>query len=116
MTATLKKRIEELLKRMERLEEVFIYEKSIDRETYEHQMDKLKEELVLAEMEEHDAKLEAYDIEGVLAFAEHVVCNAARLWMEFSTDQKQRLQTVLFSQGVTFSNEAFGTTVLAHFY
>lgn len=74
-------------------------------------MDKLKEELVLAEMEERDAKLEACDIEGVLAFAEHVVCNAARLWMEFSTDQKQRLQTVLFPQGATFSNKGFGTAV-----
>ena len=48
-------------------------------------------------------------VEGVLAFAEHVLLNAARLWMEFSLDQKQRLQQVLFPQGVSYRDGKFGT-------
>jgi hypothetical protein len=56
-----------------------------------------------------DAKLEGYDVEGVLAFAEHVILNAAQLWIEFSSDQKQRLQKVLFPEGLTFAGEEFGT-------
>ena len=49
------------------------------------------------------AKLEGYDVEAVLNFAEHVILNAARLWTEFLSDQKQRLEKVLFPQGVTFA-------------
>ena len=51
------------------------------------------------------------DVEGVLAFAEHLLTNAARLWMEASLDQKQRLQTVFFPEGLQFDGERFGTAV-----
>jgi len=34
---------------------------------------------MLAEMQERDAKLEGYDVEAVLNFAENVILNAARL-------------------------------------
>jgi hypothetical protein len=47
-------------------------------------------------MELNDAVLDQLDIDGVLAFAEHVVTNAARLWTELELVQKQRLQQVLF--------------------
>ena len=60
-------------------------------------------------MQERDAKLESYDVESVLNFAEHVILNAARLWTEFSNDQKQRLQKVLFPQGVSFSDGIYKT-------
>ena len=46
---------------------------------------------------------------GVLAFAEHLLTNAARLWMEASLDQKQRLQSVFFPEGLRFDGERFGT-------
>jgi hypothetical protein len=49
-------------------------------------------------------------VEAVLNFAEHVILNAARLWTEFSSDQKQRLQKVLFPEGVTFENRNYRTT------
>jgi hypothetical protein len=38
--------------------------------------------------DEREAKLEGYDVEAVLNFAQHVIFNAARLWTEFSSDQK----------------------------
>ena len=102
LTASLKQRIEDLNGCKDQLEEAFLYER---------QRDKLNEKIVLAEMQERKAKLEGYDVEGVLAFAEHVILNAARLWTEFSSDQKQRLQKVLFPEGMTFKNGEFGTSV-----
>ena len=57
-----------------------------------------------------------YDVDGVLNFAQHVILNAARLWTEFSSDQKQRLQNVLFPQGVTFTSGVFGTAVTWPFF
>jgi len=110
LTTSLKHHIEDLNRRKEQLEDSFIYEKAIDRETYQRQLDKLNEQIVLAEMQERDAKLEGYDVEGVLNFADHVILNAARLWTEFSSDQKQRLKKVLFPQGVTFADGIYKTT------
>jgi hypothetical protein len=51
------------------------------------------------------------DVEGLLAFAEHLLTNAARLWMELGLDQKQQLQQVLFPEGLQFDGETFGTAV-----
>ena len=47
----------------------------------------------------------------MLAFAEHVILNAARLWTEASSDQKERLQKVLFPEGVRFEDGVIKTAV-----
>ena len=70
----------------------------------------MDQENALAEAALHDAKLDELDVEGVVGFAEHVLSNAARLWLESSLDQRQRLQKVLFPKGVTYSPDGqFGT-------
>lgn len=116
LTASLKHYIEELNHKKESLEETFIYEKAIDRETYQRQLDKLNQQITLAEMEERDAKLESYDVEAVLNFAEHVILNAARLWTELASEAKQRLQKVLFPQGVTFAEGNYKTAETCLFF
>ena len=97
--------------RLDRIEDAFLHERSIDRQTYERQRDKLREQLSLAEMELSDAVLDDLDVEGVLGFAEHVLTNAARLWAELGIDGKQELQQALFPEGVFFDGERFGTAV-----
>ena len=53
----------------------------------------------------------------MLAFAEHVVLDAGRLWLEGTLDQKQRLQQVLFPKGVTYSPATgFGTLETCVFF
>ena len=76
------KRVEELHSHKERLEEAFLYERTVDLTTYDQQRDKLNEQIMLAEMTACEAKLESYDIEFVLAFGEHVLVNASGLWIE----------------------------------
>jgi site-specific DNA recombinase len=95
--------------RLDRIDEAFLHERSIDRQTYERQRDQLREQLALAEIELNDAVLDQLDIDGVLAFAEHVVTNAARVWIELDLVQKQRLQQTLFPEGLRFDGEKFGT-------
>ena len=109
-TTALDNQLADLQERKDKLVEAFVYRKAIDQATYQRQLDKLSEEITLAEMAAHDAKLESFDVEAVLNFSEHVILNAARLWTEFSLEQKQRLQRVLFPEGVTFSADGFGTT------
>ena len=104
-------RVEELKIRREKLIDAFIYKKLIDKTVYDEQLDKIGQEITLADIEAHEAKLEVLDVEATLNFAQYVLLNASRLWVEMSLDQKQRLQKVLFPGGVNFSDGQFGTAV-----
>ena len=111
MRQAVQRRLTDLGSRLDKVEEAFLYKHTVDQATYERQRDKLREDVALAKLELHEAELEEMDVEGVLAFAEHLLTNAARLWMEASLDQKQRLQTVFFPEGLQFDGERFGTAV-----
>ncbi len=69
-------------------------QRTIDQSTCDRQRDKVREEIAIAQIELHDAGLDELDVEGILGFADHILTNAARLWLEASLDQKQRLQRV----------------------
>ena len=103
------RRVSVLRRRLDQVEEAFLYQHTVDQATYQRQRDKLREDMALAKIESHEAELEELDVEGVLDFAEHLLTNAGRLWIEASLDQKQRLQTVFFPEGLRFDGEDFGT-------
>ena len=96
--------------RKNRLVEAFVYERTIDHVTYQQQLDKLNEEITLAELEERDARIEELDVQAAVGFAEYVLLNAARLWSEFNLEQKQRLQQVIFPKGLQFGNGIYRTS------
>jgi DNA invertase Pin-like site-specific DNA recombinase len=103
--------IEDKRSRLDRIDEAFLFERSIDRQAYERQRDLLREALTLTEMELNDAVLDQLDVEGLLAFAEHLLGNAASIWLELGIDQRQQFQRVLFPEGLVFDGESFGTAV-----
>ena len=111
LRASLEAVVAQKRERLDRIDEAFLHERSIDRQSYERQRDQLREQLALAEMELSEATENQLDVEGALAFAEHLLTNAARLWTELDLDQKQRLQQVLFPEGLRFDGEKFGTAV-----
>ena len=53
-------------------------------------------------------KVDGFDIDGTLAFAEHLVSNVSRLWIEAELDQRQRLQKV-FPEGLSYDGKEFRT-------
>src|ERR1700737_2993256 len=65
--------------KLDRLDEAFLFERSIDIETYDRHAEKLREELTLARMDRHSGQLDELDVEGILAFAERVLPRAADL-------------------------------------
>lgn len=109
--SALEKRVTGLKERKQRLLEAFIYEKVIDRETHDEQAGKLNQEILFAELEANDAKLEGFDLEAVVNFAEQILTNAPRLWLNASLEQRQRFQKAIFPNGLTFANGEFGTAV-----
>ena len=82
LLTTLESRLADLRRRESILEDAFLYEKRIDTASYERQRDKIREDIALGRIELEDARVAEIDVEGLLGFAEHVLGNAARLWME----------------------------------
>jgi site-specific DNA recombinase len=110
MRQRLSRTLEDLRGQKDKVVAAFIQRGAIDQKTYEREASRLDQEIALTESDLHDARLEELDVEGMLAFAEYVLTDAARLWLEAPLDQKQRLQKVLFPRGVTYSpTSGFGT-------
>ena len=103
--------ITSLRSRLDELDEAFLFGKRVDQATYERQRDRLREQVALAEIDLADATAEELDVEGLLAFARHVLTNASRLWDNATLDQKLRLQGALFPEGLRFDGSGFGTPV-----
>ena len=91
--------------KLDRLDEAFLYERTIDIDRYDRHRDKLREELTLVQMDRHATELEELDVEGILAFAERVLPSASNLWVQSSLNQKQRLQQLFFPEGVRFDGK-----------
>jgi hypothetical protein len=94
-----------------RFEEAFLFQKSIDKRTYDDHLARLREDLTLAEMRRNEAHTEQLDVEGVLAFAEHVLSHAASLWTNANLADRGALQQALFPNGLAWSETGFGTAV-----
>jgi site-specific DNA recombinase len=115
---SLTKRLDTLRERLHQLTEAFVYDKSIDRETYQAQLSRLRENQVLVEIELNESKVEELDIESALNFALFAIGDASRFWFEASIEQKQGFQRALFPDGLAFDGQKFETakTCLAFTY
>jgi hypothetical protein len=94
--------------KLNRLDEAFLFERSIDIETYDRHAEKLREELTLARI----GQLDELDVEGILAFAERVLPRAADLWVQASLEQRQRFQQLFFPGGIAFDGNGFVRTAV----
>jgi hypothetical protein len=100
--------------KLDRLDEAFLFDRSIDIEVYDRHAEKLREELTLLRMDRHTSEVEELDVEGILAFAERILPRAADLWLQSSLDQRQRSQQLFFPAGMAFDGNGFvGTAVTA---
>ena len=103
--AEIERRQKAIREKLDRLDQAFLFERTIDIDTYDRHRDKLREELTLVQMDRHSSELEEMDVEGILAFAERVLPSASNLWVQSSFAQKQRLQQVFFPDGIRFDGK-----------
>ena len=68
-------------------------------------------EAELADVEDglSQARLSEIEVDAVLDFSEALLLNTAGIWERCSLDQKQRLQQVLFPQGVEYADGVYRT-------
>jgi hypothetical protein len=71
--ATAERAAKAIQDKLRRLDEAFLFERSVDVETYDRHAEKLREELTLARIDRHLGQLDELDAEGILAFAERVL-------------------------------------------
>jgi hypothetical protein len=109
VTEALRRRIASIAQRKNYLVDAYVYERKIDQETYQNQLDRLREEQVLADMELNEASIDELDIEALVNFATSVLDDTSRFWSTATLEQKRRFQKVLFPEGITFDGKRFGT-------
>ena len=105
------RRMKELQQRADRVEQAFLFDRVIDLQSYQSQRDRIREELAVAAVKHGDLRFEELEIEGVLAFAEHVFRNLGSLWIGAESGDKRQLQEALFPSGMVWDGSAFGTAV-----
>ena len=100
--------------KLHRLDEAFLFERSIDIDVYDRHAEKLRQELTMLNIDRHVDQVEELDVEGILAFAERILPRASELWIQASLEQRQRFQHLFFPEGITFDGNGFvGTAVTA---
>jgi site-specific DNA recombinase len=82
----------------------------IDQETYDSTRLRLAGDAESVRSELRGTEMESLVLEGVLAFAEKIILRPTRLWVGSCLEQRQRLQSALFPDGIEFDGEEFGTT------
>ena len=100
--------------KLNRLDEAFLFERSIDIDVYDRHTEKLRQELTLLNIDRHADQVDDLDVEGILAFAERILPRASDLWIQASLEQRQRFQRLFFPEGISFDENGFvGTAVTA---
>jgi site-specific DNA recombinase len=105
----IEQQVNELKDRKRKLNEAFVYRQTITREDYDQMRAPLNEDLAVAELNLGRARLDEVEVEKVLDFAENLLLNTAEAWRKCSLEQKQRLQQVLFPQGVEYADGLYRT-------
>lgn len=108
-TSALEQKLASLKEKKKRLLDAML-EGRLKQADFDEANDLNNEEIAVLEMDAHEARLVELDVEALLGYAEHVLTRAARLWFDSSLEVRQRLQTVLFPEGLAYSSTSgFGT-------
>ena len=106
-----KARLTEVRRRLDLLEEAFVFRKEIDQESYVSLRDHLREQLTSTELLLEDVAFGELDVETAIAASDHVLGNSAVLWQNGNLDQRRRLQSALLPGGISHDGHEFGTAV-----
>ena len=90
-----------LATRLDRLDHAFVFEKAIDRETYEQQRDLLRDEIAIAEIDIPTAQNSEGTVASVLGFTSYFVSNISSLWVEATPELKRQLRPPWFQLAST---------------
>src|SRR5262249_52670897 len=111
--ASVEQQTKSLRQKLDRLEEAFIFDRTIDRDTYERQKVRLREDVADAQIDQQASELEEIDATGILAFAQRVLPRASELWVHSTLDQLHPLEHFFFPGGFFFDEKRFARTAVS---
>jgi hypothetical protein len=88
----------------------------VDKETHREHLPRLTAGIESIRGELLHTEMENIELDRELEFAERIILRPARLWVESSLEQRQRLQLTLFPAGIQFDGEKFGTASTPLFF
>ncbi len=106
--AVFERQMKELKERKNKLFELF-YGGAVGIDEFGERKAAIEQELILTGSRADDSRLKEEDLEGLLTFAESVLLDPASFWLGCSIDQKQRLQQILFPDGLQFADGSYRT-------
>jgi DNA invertase Pin-like site-specific DNA recombinase len=111
--AEIERKQKAIREKLDRLDQAFLFERTIDIDTYDRHRDKLREELTLARIDRHSGHLKNSTWKASWR-SQNGFCRASDLWVQASLDQRQRFQQRFFPDGIAFDGNRFvGTGVTA---
>lgn len=92
---------------LRRLDDAYLFEQAIDRETYTARRDELRERRNLIELDLSAAAIDSIDLDGALAAADRAIESGAALWASFATaEERRRFQRAILPAGIQWDGRA----------
>lgn len=74
--------------------------------------DEVENKITVKKMQINEGSMQKLDIETICTFAEHFLQNVAQTWRNVDLETKQRLQELIFPEGITYCFPGYRTTFL----
>lgn len=84
-----------------------------DDDLFMEQDEILKNKIIVKKVQISEGNIEKLDIDIICTFAENFLQNIAQTWKNAELETKQRLQSIIFPEGVIYDNSRFRTTTLS---
>lgn len=84
-----------------------------DDDLFKEQDEDIKNQILVLKVQISDGSMEKLDIDTICRFAEHFIHNIAQTWKNADLETKQRLQKIIFPEGVTYHFPSIRTTSLS---
>ena len=114
-----KQRLEKEMKTLEeRRNKIFdlMLDKTADRELCQKKTDEVKQEILIKKIELNETNIELDDVESCLTYCRFFLSNIARLWSDAPLDLRQRFQSLIFPEGITFDGKFFRTPKMSNVF
>lgn len=87
---------------------------TFDEETYRDRARELRDEIADKQMLLKEAEMDTEDFKAALNFCSYFASNLSQLWLNASPENKQRVQSTVFSEGIFYDKQSgFRTPIIS---
>ena len=107
---SLKRERNQLEEKQNRIEELVI-NGTFDNATYKKRKQKVIDDIMIKEIRINELNTESNDVSGMLKYCKYFMSNLSELWINADITLKQRLQKLIFPEGILFDGKKVRTAV-----